>query len=69
VNELTHKSELLEAELDRTNNQLREARTTADVENLKCKAAKEVISSLTTQVLSWFFFFVEKTPKDCVSFH
>ncbi|PNT76172.1 hypothetical protein BRADI_1g45250v3 [Brachypodium distachyon] len=52
VDELTHKSESLEAELDKTNNQLKEARTTADVENLKCKAAKEVISSLTTQMKS-----------------
>lgn len=40
VHELTHKSELLEAELDKTNNQLREARTTVDVESLKCKAAE-----------------------------
>ncbi|KAM0914319.1 hypothetical protein ACQ4PT_011527 [Festuca glaucescens] len=47
VNGLRNKSKLLEAELDNTNNQLREARTTADAENLKCKAAKEVISSLT----------------------
>jgi molecular chaperone GrpE (heat shock protein) len=54
VNELRDKSKLLEAELDNTNNQLREARTTADVENLKCKAAKEVISSLTTQVVFCF---------------
>lgn len=40
VHELTHKSELLEAELDKTNNQLREPRTTVDVESLKCKAAE-----------------------------
>lgn len=61
VNALTHKSELLEAELDKTNNQLREARTTADVENLKCKAAKEVISSLTTQIQSM----TERSPDEC----
>ena len=54
MNKLTHKAELLEAELDSTNNQLREAKITADVENLKCKAAKEVISSLTTQVVFCF---------------
>lgn len=61
VKELTRKSELLEAELDRTNNQLREARTTAHVETLKCKAAKEVISSLTTQIKS----ITERTPQEC----
>ncbi|KAM3194162.1 hypothetical protein ACQJBY_070677 [Aegilops geniculata] len=60
VKELTRKSELLEAELDRTNNQLREARTTAAEENLKCKAAKEVISSLTTQIRS----ITERTPEE-----
>lgn len=61
VNELRDKSKLLEAELDNTNNQLREARTTADVENLKCKAAKEVISSLTTQIKS----ITERAPEEC----
>ncbi|RLN11609.1 putative E3 ubiquitin-protein ligase HERC1 [Panicum miliaceum] len=49
VNELTHKSELLEDELAKANNQLREVRATADLENLKCKAANEIISVLTTQ--------------------
>ncbi|XP_047080047.1 PH, RCC1 and FYVE domains-containing protein 1-like [Lolium rigidum] len=63
VNELRDKSKLLEAELDNTNNQLREARTTADVENLKCKAAKEVISSLTTQIKS----ITERAPEECTA--
>ncbi|XP_039806282.1 PH, RCC1 and FYVE domains-containing protein 1-like isoform X4 [Panicum virgatum] len=50
VNKLTHKSELLEDELAKANNQLREVRATADLENLKCKAANEIISVLKTQI-------------------
>ena len=50
MNELTHKSELLEDELAKANNQLREVGATADLENLKCKAANEIISVLKTQV-------------------
>uniref|UniRef100_A0ACD5VD94 Uncharacterized protein n=1 Tax=Avena sativa TaxID=4498 RepID=A0ACD5VD94_AVESA len=60
VNELTQKSELLEAELAKSNKQLIEARTIADEENLKCKAAKEVISSLTTQIKS----ITERAPEE-----
>ncbi|KAL6606916.1 hypothetical protein ACP70R_042569 [Stipagrostis hirtigluma subsp. patula] len=63
VNELTHKSELLEEELGKANNQLREARATADLESLKCKAAKEVISALTTQIK----VMTPRTPEGCTS--
>ncbi|XP_008808052.2 PH, RCC1 and FYVE domains-containing protein 1 [Phoenix dactylifera] len=50
VEELTRKSELLEAELEKTMRQLREATTVAGEETTKCKAAKEVIKSLTAQL-------------------
>ncbi|KAK8455172.1 hypothetical protein SEVIR_4G096600v4 [Setaria viridis] len=63
VNELTHKSELLEEELAKANNQLREAKATADLENLKCKAANEIISALTTQLKAM----TPRTPEECAS--
>ncbi|TVU11963.1 hypothetical protein EJB05_45575 [Eragrostis curvula] len=63
LNELTHKSELLEEELGKTNNQLREVRSTADLERLKCKAAKEVINSLTSQIK----VMTARTPEGCTS--
>ncbi|KAJ4974536.1 hypothetical protein NE237_007710 [Protea cynaroides] len=50
VEELTCKSQLLEAELERTSRQLKEATAIAGDETAKCKAAKEVIKSLTAQL-------------------
>ncbi|KAJ6392886.1 hypothetical protein OIU77_022380 [Salix suchowensis] len=50
VEELTHKSQLQEVELERTTNKLKEAFAVAEEETVKCKAAKEVIKSLTAQL-------------------
>ena len=50
VEELTHKAQLQEIELERTTKQLKEAIAVAGEESAKCKAAKEVIKSLTAQV-------------------
>lgn len=47
---LTRKSQLQEVELERTTKQLKEAIAIAGEETAKCKAAKEVIKSLTAQV-------------------
>lgn len=47
---LTHKAQLQEAELERTTKQLKEAIAITGEETAKCKAAKEVIKSLTAQV-------------------
>jgi alpha-tubulin suppressor-like RCC1 family protein len=51
VESLTRKSHLLEVELERTTKQLKEAIAIAGEETAKCKAAKEVIKSLTGQVI------------------
>ena len=53
---LTRKSHLLEVELERTTKQLKEAISIAGEETAKCKAAKEVIKSLTAQVRLLFCF-------------
>nr|XP_043628397.1 PH, RCC1 and FYVE domains-containing protein 1-like [Erigeron canadensis] len=50
VESLTRKAKLQEAELERTSKQLKEAIAIAGEENSKCKAAKEVIKSLTAQL-------------------
>ncbi|CAI8606788.1 unnamed protein product [Vicia faba] len=50
VEELTQKSKSLEAELERTSKQLKEVAEVAADEAGKCKSAKEVIKSLTTQL-------------------
>ncbi|KAF9625974.1 hypothetical protein IFM89_028360, partial [Coptis chinensis] len=50
VENLTSKSKLLEAELEKTSRQLMEVTTKAGEETAKCKAAKEVIKSLTAQL-------------------
>ncbi|KAK1570642.1 hypothetical protein Q3G72_004990 [Acer saccharum] len=50
VEELTHKAQLQEIELERTTKQLKEAIAVAGEESAKCKAAKEVIKSLTAQL-------------------
>lgn len=50
VENLTRKTHLQELELERTTKQLKEAITIAGEETAKCKAAKEVIKSLTAQV-------------------
>ncbi|KAH7683593.1 Regulator of chromosome condensation 1/beta-lactamase-inhibitor protein II [Dioscorea alata] len=50
VEELTRKSQFLEAEMERTSKQLKEATAVAGDEAAKCKAAKEVIKSLTAKL-------------------
>ncbi|XP_051228261.1 PH, RCC1 and FYVE domains-containing protein 1 isoform X1 [Lolium perenne] len=50
VDNLTRKSQHLEVELERTTKQLKEAVAIAGEETAKCKAAKEVIKSLTAQL-------------------
>ncbi|XP_077218619.1 PH, RCC1 and FYVE domains-containing protein 1-like [Tasmannia lanceolata] len=50
VENITRKSQLQEVELERTTKQLKEAITIAGEEGAKCKAAKEVIKSLTAQL-------------------
>ena len=47
---LTRKAQLQEVELERTTKQLKDAIAIAGEETAKCKAAKEVIKSLTAQV-------------------
>uniref|UniRef100_A0A2N9HCS3 FYVE-type domain-containing protein n=1 Tax=Fagus sylvatica TaxID=28930 RepID=A0A2N9HCS3_FAGSY len=49
VDDLTRKAQLQEIELERTTKQLKEAIEVAGEESAKCKAAKEVIKSLTAQ--------------------
>ncbi|XP_010555025.1 PREDICTED: uncharacterized protein LOC104824622 [Tarenaya hassleriana] len=50
VENLTRKAELQESELERTAKQLKEALAIASEETARCKAAKEVIKSLTAQL-------------------
>ncbi|MQL91819.1 hypothetical protein Taro_024434 [Colocasia esculenta] len=50
VENLTRKSQLQEVELERATKQLKEAVAIAEEETAKCKAAKEVIKSLTSQL-------------------
>ncbi|XP_058083876.1 PH, RCC1 and FYVE domains-containing protein 1-like isoform X2 [Magnolia sinica] len=50
VEDLTRKSQLLEVELERTLKQLNKATLTSREETAKCKAAKDVIRSLTAQL-------------------
>ncbi|XP_010519784.1 PREDICTED: bifunctional serine/threonine-protein kinase/NEDD4-like E3 ubiquitin-protein ligase [Tarenaya hassleriana] len=50
VESLTRKTQLQEVELERTTKQLKEALTIASDETARCKAAKEVIKSLTAQL-------------------
>ncbi|XVE59884.1 hypothetical protein DITRI_Ditri05aG0083100 [Diplodiscus trichospermus] len=50
VENLTRKAHLQEVELERTTKQLKEAISIAEEETAKCKAAKEVIKSLTAQL-------------------
>eukprot|EP01018_Ginkgo_biloba_P033534 Gb_19587 [translate_table: standard] len=52
---LTQQCQLQEAELQQTAKQAREALTLAGEESAKCKAAKEVIKSLTAQEMVYFF--------------
>lgn len=54
VDDLTRNVQLQEIELERTTKQLKEAIEVAGEESSKCKAAKEVIKSLTAQVSSMF---------------
>lgn len=53
---LTRRAQLQEVELEKANKQLKEAIAIAGEETAKCKAAKEVIKSLTAQVSFEFFF-------------
>lgn len=64
---LTRKSQLLEVELERTTKQLKEAISIAGEETAKCKAAKEVIKSLTAQVISVLAFRVNAFELCCIS--
>ncbi|KAL3828230.1 hypothetical protein ACJIZ3_017032 [Penstemon smallii] len=50
VENLSRKAQVQEVELQRTTKQLKEAMTIAGEETAKCKAAKEVIKSLTAQL-------------------
>ncbi|KAM1064377.1 hypothetical protein EV1_028161 [Malus domestica] len=50
VEDLTHKAQLQDIEMEKTTQQLKEALKVAGEETLKCKAAKEVIKSLTAQL-------------------
>ncbi|CAH9103196.1 unnamed protein product [Cuscuta epithymum] len=50
VENLTRKARLQEIELEMTTKQLKEAMAVAEEESTKCKAAKEVIKSLTAQL-------------------
>ncbi|XP_020879392.1 uncharacterized protein LOC9310014 [Arabidopsis lyrata subsp. lyrata] len=50
VENLTRKAQLQEVELERTTEQLKEALAIASEESARCKAAKEVIKSLTAQL-------------------
>ncbi|KAF8396243.1 hypothetical protein HHK36_017858 [Tetracentron sinense] len=50
VENLTLKAQIQEVELERTSKQLKEAIAIAGEESAKCKAAKEVIKSLTAQL-------------------
>lgn len=56
VENLSRKAQLQEVELERTTKQLKEAIAIAGEETAKCKAAKEVIKSLTAQVRQLSFF-------------
>ena len=58
VEDLTQKTQLQEAELERTTIQLKEARTMAGDEIVKCKAAKEVVKLLTAQVRHFHYCFL-----------
>ncbi|KAK9912808.1 hypothetical protein M0R45_036648 [Rubus argutus] len=50
VDDLTRKTRVQEIELERTTQQLKEAVKIVGEESAKCKAAKEVIKSLTAQL-------------------
>ncbi|GMI97384.1 hypothetical protein like AT5G19420 [Hibiscus trionum] len=50
VENLTRKAQLQDVELEKTTKQLKEAIAIAEEETAKCKAAKEVIKSLTAQL-------------------
>ncbi|KAM1018345.1 hypothetical protein ACFX15_039235 [Malus domestica] len=50
VEDLTRKAQLREIEMEKTGQQLKEALKVAGEETVKCKAAKEVIKSLTAQL-------------------
>ncbi|KAJ6830331.1 uncharacterized protein M6B38_353840 [Iris pallida] len=61
VEELTRKSQFLEAELEKTSRQLKEATSLAGEESEKCKAAEDAIKSLTAQLKDM----AERVPEVC----
>ena len=65
VQDLTSRSQLQEIELEKTTRQLKEALALAAEETAKCKAAKEVIKSLTAQVS----FILRCSQKEQKMFH
>lgn len=54
--------------MERTTQQLKEALTVAGEETTKCKAAKEVIKSLTAQVSFMLMFIVFMHKEGCLVF-
>ncbi|XP_034689186.1 PH, RCC1 and FYVE domains-containing protein 1-like isoform X2 [Vitis riparia] len=63
VENLTGKSQILEAELERSSRKLKEVTAVAEGEAEKCKAAKEVIKSLTAQLKEM----AERVPEEHIS--
>lgn len=57
VQDLTAKVHHLQTELDKTSRRLKEVTAIAADEAQKCKTAKEVITSLSTQVCKHDFIF------------
>ncbi|XP_010547353.1 PREDICTED: uncharacterized protein LOC104819132 isoform X2 [Tarenaya hassleriana] len=66
VDELTHKTELQEDEIGKTTRQLEEALSVAAGETAKCKAAKEVIKALTSQLKELAGIFPIGEPRNSV---
>lgn len=59
VESLRHQCDLKEAELQKSTKKAQEAMALAAEEAAKCKAAKDVIKSLTAQVFSLFFLVIQ----------
>ncbi|XP_068329307.1 PH, RCC1 and FYVE domains-containing protein 1-like [Pyrus communis] len=63
VEDLTRKAQLREIEMEKTAQQLKEALKVAGEETVKCKAAKEVIKSLTAQKAKRRVWYLKASPK------
>ncbi|KAM1369332.1 hypothetical protein ACFX2I_039829 [Malus domestica] len=63
VEDLTRKAQLREIEMEKTGQQLKEALKVAGEETVKCKAAKEVIKSLTAQKARRRVWCLKASPK------